>query len=69
MRASFSTIRDIDSLVFRWRPPMAEKDWENTREMRGKIAVVKHGYNTFFEKAQRVSNAGASALNLINWAD
>ena len=50
-------------------PPMVEKDLADTREMRGKIAVVKGHYNTFFEKAQRVADAGASALILINWAD
>ena len=48
---------------------MVEKDLADTREMRGKIAVVKGHYNTFFEKAQRVADAGASALILINWAD
>ena len=69
MRASFGTMSDIDGLVLRSHPPMAEKDLENTREMRGKIAVVKRGYNTFFEKAQRVADAGACALILINWAD
>lgn len=69
MRASGGACGDIDGVVFRSNPPMADKDLDNKQEMNGKVAVVKRGYNTFFEKAMRVAEAGASALIIINWAD
>ena len=45
MRASFDTADDIDGDVVWEQPPMANWALENGDKMRGKVAVVKRGYN------------------------
>ena len=69
MRASFGTADDIDGEVIWAQPPMANGALENGDKMKGKVAVVKRGYNTFLDKALQVCEAGAVALIIMNWAD
>jgi hypothetical protein len=55
--------------AIRCDPDLADAELKNAAEVKGKVAVVLRGANSFVEKAQRAQQAGAIALIIINSDD
>jgi len=50
-------------------PEMANVDLQNADQLKGKIAVVKRGGNTYVQKAKRIIASGALGLIIVNTED